>query len=241
MVKRICLWSGPRNVSTALMYSFSQRADTCVLDEPLYAHYLRVSKAPHPGAKEVLAVMENDGHRVVEQVILGNCDRPVLFMKQMAHHLVEIDRTFMAKVFNVLLIRDPADVLRSLVNQIPVPVIKDVGIADQYQLLKELEAFGQKPPVIDAKELLQDPSDVLSQLCQRIGVPFEDSMLSWPVGGCYADGIWAKYWYHNVHKSSGFQPYKEKSEPFPDRLLALLEECRPYYQELYSLAIRASI
>ena len=239
MVKRICLWSGPRNVSTALMYSFSQRADTCVLDEPLYAHYLRVSRAPHPGAKEVLAVMENDGHRVIKQVILGNCDRPVLFMKQMAHHLDEIDRTFMAKVFNVLLIRDPADVLRSLVNQIPVPVIKDVGIADQYQLLKELEAFGQKPPVIDAKELLQDPSDVLYQLCQRIGVPFEGSMLSWPVGGCYADGIWAKYWYHNVHKSSGFQPYKEKSEPFPDRLLALLEECRPYYQELYSLAIRA--
>ena len=241
MVKRICLWSGPRNVSTALMYSFSQRVDTCVLDEPLYAHYLRVSKATHPGAAEVLAAMENDGHRVVDQIILGNCNRPVLFMKQMAHHLVEIDRNFMAKVFNVLLIRDPADVLRSLVTQIPVPVVKDVGIADQYQLLKELEAFGQTPPVIDAKELLQNPSDVLSQLCDRIGIPFQDSMLSWPLGGCDADGAWAKYWYHNVHQSSGFQPYRKKSGSLPNRLLLVLEECRPYYQELYSLAIRASM
>ena len=204
-------------------------------------HIIFVFQRQSIRAEEVLMTMENDGHRVIEQVILGDCDRPVFFMKQMAHHLVEIDRNFMAKVFNVVLIRDPADVLRSLVNQIPTPVIKDVGIADQYQLLKELEAFGQTPPVVDAKELLQDPSHVLSQLCDRIGIPFQDSMLSWPLGGCGADGVWAKYWYHNVHQSSGFQPYKEKSGPFPDRLLSLLEECRPYYQKLYSIAIRANM
>src|SRR5262245_29116068 len=112
-VKRINVWSGPRNVSTALMYSFAQRSDTRVVDEPLYGHYLRVSGAPHPGADEVMADMSTDAAQVIGEVIMGPCDRPVLFMKQMAHHLVDLDRSFLAKTINVLLIRDPVQMLPS--------------------------------------------------------------------------------------------------------------------------------
>merc|ERR1712096_273352 len=119
------------------------------------------------------------------------------------------------------------------INQIPKPVLHDTGIGMQADLLYRFQELGQDLLVLDSTYLLKDPAGVLSRLCQRIGIPFQESMLSWPVGGCDADGVWAKYWYHNVHKSSGFQPYREKSRPFPDRLLALLEECHPYYQELY--------
>jgi len=234
---RICLWSGPRNVSTALMYAFAQRNDTRVIDEPLYGHYLQVSGADHPGNDEVIAAMETDGQKVIQEVILGECNRPILFMKQMAHHLVEIDLAFLARTINVLLIRDPFDVLRSLINQIPKPVLHDTGIGIQADLLYRFQELGQDLLVLDSTYLLKDPAGVLSRLCQRIGIPFQESMLSWPVGGQPEDGVWAPYWYHNVHKSTGFQPYRPKTDPFPPRLEGLLAECRPLYETLKSHAI----
>lgn len=238
-VLRICLWSGPRNVSTALMYAFAQRSDTRALDEPLYAHYLRVSGANHPIREEVLASMENDGERVVKDVILGPCARPVLFMKQMAHHLVEIDRGFLKQTANVLLIRDPVEMLPSLAKILDAPTLRDTGLATQFELVSELKNLGQNPPVIDARELLLDPPGVLRQLCDQLGIPFQESMLKWPAGPHPEDGVWAKQWYHNVHRSTGFQPYREKTDPFPQRLLPLLEECRPYYQAMQAMAIKA--
>jgi hypothetical protein len=237
---RINLWSGPRNVSTALMYSFAQRSDTRVLDEPLYGHYLRVSGVEHPGREEVLAAMETDGEKVVREVVLGSCDRPVLFMKQMAHHLVELDLAFLDQTANILLIRDPADVLRSLVHQIPDPVLRDTGVAIQRELLEDLQGRGQDPPVLDARELLLDPPRVLAQLCERLGIPFHDAMLHWPAGARPEDGIWAPHWYHNVHRSTGFQPYAAKTEPVPEGVLPLLEECRPHYDKLFRRALRAA-
>jgi len=150
-VLRICLWSGPRNVSTALMYAFAQRSDTRALDEPLYAHYLRVSGANHPVREEVLASMENDGERVVQDVILGPCAHPVLFMKQMAHHLVEIDRGFLKQTANVLLIRDPIKMLPSLAKILDAPTLRDTGLATQFELVSELKNLGQNPPIIDAR------------------------------------------------------------------------------------------
>src|SRR5262245_14504199 len=134
-ILRLCLWSGPRNVSTALMYSFAQRADTRVLDEPLYAHYLRVSGAAHPGRDDVLRAMEPDGAKVVRDVVLGPSDRPVLFQKHMAHHLVDLDRGFLAKTTNVLLVRDPAEVAVTLAKQLGTPTLRDVGIRAQCELL----------------------------------------------------------------------------------------------------------
>lgn len=236
---RINLWSGPRNVSTALMYSFAQRADTRVIDEPLYAHYLRVSGAAHPGREEVLAWQENDGAKVVREVILAACDKPVLFMKQMAHHLVELDRAFLARTANVILTRDPEDMLPSLAENLRTPTLRDTGYAMQTELMAELRALGQDPPVLVAAEILRDPRHVLGELCRRLAIPFDPVMLHWKPGPRPEDGIWAPHWYASVHRSHGFAPYSKKTAPFPERLRPLLEECRPHYAELASLAIRA--
>ncbi len=235
--QRICLWSGPRNVSTALMYAFGQRSDTEIIDEPLYAHYLRVTGAMHPGRKEVMASMQNDATEAIDDVILGPSQKPVLFVKQMAHHLVDIDRSFMHKTQNILLIRDPKEMLPSLTKVIGIPQLKDTGLKIQAELLTELQEMKQSPAILDARELLLAPKEVLSKLCRRLGLAFEESMLSWPPGGHPSDGVWAPYWYHNVHQSDGFAPYKPKSDPFPQELNSVLSECLPYYELLRADAI----
>lgn len=231
-VVRICLWSGPRNVSTAVMYAFAQRSDTRVVDEPLYAHYLRVSGRVHPGREEVLAAQNADGDAVVRGIILGPVDRPVLFVKQMAHHLVDLNLDFLEAVQNVFLIRDPREMLPSLVHQIPDPDLRDTGLALQTELYQKLEKLGQRPAVVDAKDLLLDPRGVLEGLCASLALPFEPQMLRWEAGGRIEDGVWAPYWYHNIHKSTGFAPYRPKTEPFPGELASLLDECVPYYEFL---------
>ncbi len=236
---RINLWSGPRNVSTALMYSFAQRSDTGVVDEPLYGHYLRVSGAEHPGREAVLAAVDCDGERVVREVILGPADRPVLLLKQMAHHLVDLDRSFLSATANVLLIRDPAEVLRSLRHQLAAPRLADTGIAVQSELFDELRGLGQEPPVVDARQLLLAPAAVLERLCARLGLDPDPAMLSWPAGGRPEDGVWAPHWYANVHRSTGFAPYRPKSGEFPERLGPVLDEARPHYERLARYALRA--
>lgn len=237
---RICLWSGPRNVSTALMYSFAQRADTRVVDEPLYAHYLRFSGVDHPGRAEILAAMDNDGERVVRDVVLGPNDRPVLFMKQMAHHLAGLDRGFLERTTNVLLIRDPADMLPSLAHQLPNAGVADTGMAVQRELIEHLRGLGQDPPVLEARQLLLDPPGVLSRLCERLGLAFDTAMLRWPAGPRTEDGVWAPHWYHNVHRSTGFMPYAEKTRRLPERLLPVLRECREHYEVLSGSVLTAS-
>lgn len=235
--QRICLWSGPRNISTALMYAFGQRSDTEIIDEPLYAHYLHVTGAAHPSREQVMASMQTDGAAVIRDVILGPCTKPALFMKQMAHHLVDIDRSFMRETVNILLIRDPKEMLPSLAKVIGIPTLKDTGLKIQSELLTELKEMGQSPPILDARELLLAPKDVLSKLCARLRLPFKESMLSWPRGGNLADGVWAPHWYQNVHQSVGFVPYQPKKEPFPETLEGVLSECLPYYDVLRADAI----
>lgn len=239
MTLRVNVWSGPRNVSTALMYSFAQRPDTRVVDEPLYAHYLRVTGIEHPGRDEVLAAQDGDGERVVREMILAEREQPVVFFKQMAHHLVELDRGFLLQCANVLLIRDPAEVLTSLVRQLPQPRLADLGLALQHEIVEALSAAGQEPPVLDAKELLLDPEGVLRRLCERLGIAFYPRMLSWPAGPRPEDGVWAKYWYQGLHRSTGFAPYRPKDEPPPPHVLPVLEEARPFYDALYARALKA--
>src|SRR5688572_23679367 len=239
--KRICLWSGPRNISTALMYSFAQRNDSVVFDEPLYAHYL--SKTParayHPGADEVIETMENDGQKVVDELILGDFEKPVIFFKHMTHHLYNLDLGFLDQTVNVLLTRDPFDMLPSYAVNVETPTLQDVGYKQHIELLEYLQSRGQNPPVLDSKQILLNPKKVLNELCERIGIDFQDSMLSWEAGARLEDGSWAKYWYKSVHESTGFGQYVQKSQPFPDSLKPLLAECKPYYEQLSALAIKA--
>ena len=235
---RINSWSGPRNVSTALMRSFAQRSDALVVDEPLYGHYLATTGAPHPGLEELLEILETDARTVIENEILGTCDRPVLFLKQMVHHLTpDLDLGFLDHCVNVLLIRDPAEVISSLVHQLPEPTIRDVGLDRQVELYRDLRQRGQGPPVIDARHLLMDPKSVLRELCDRIGIMWDPAMLSWPAGPRPEDGPWAKYWYDNVQSSTGFQPYRQKETNVPASCKDLLEEARTYYEELLRDAI----
>ena len=238
-MKHLCLWSGPRNVSTALMYSFAQRSDTRVIDEPLYGHYLRVSGSDHPGRDEVLAAMPEHGDVVMHKLLGEPRTRPLLFMKHMAHHLVGMSEDFLARTHNILLIRDPADMLPSLTIQIPNATLADTGLAHQAALLERLAAAGNQPVVIDSKQLLLDPPGVLERLCGALDIDWQPAMLHWQAGPRQEDGVWAKHWYHAVHRSSGFAPYREKAN-FPQRLRPLLAECQPHYERLFAHAIRAT-
>ncbi len=239
MTKPICLWSGPRNVSTALMYSFAQRDDIRVVDEPLYGHYLRVTGAVHPGGEEVMRAMDCDGNAVMRDLLEAQSRDPLprLFLKHMAHHLVDIDTAFLRSTTNVILVRDPREMLPSLTIQVPHATLVDTGLRRQCELLAELEALGQHAAVLDSRELLLDPRGVLTALCEHLDLPFDAAMLSWPAGPRAEDGVWAPHWYHAVHKSTGFAPYSPKTG-FPEPLSGLLEECRPWYEKLYARAIR---
>lgn len=239
--KKICLWSGPRNISTALMYSFAQRNDCAVFDEPLYAHYLSKTpaKAYHPGSEQVIAEMENDGEKVVHDLILRFDAKPVAFFKHMTHHLHSLNLDFLDQTINVLLTRDPEEMLPSFAVGIDNLKLHDVGYKLHIELLDYLKSRGQNPPVLDSKQILLNPKKVLHELCERIGIDFQESMLHWEAGARPEDGSWAKYWYKSVHKSTGFGKYVQKTEPFPDSLKPLLAECKPYYEQLSKLAIQA--
>jgi sulfotransferase family protein len=236
---KLSVWSGPRNVSTALMYAFRQRPDTLVVDEPLYGHYLKVTRADHPGDDEVLAAMDTDGGRVVREVLLGPCEKPIHFFKNMAHHLEGLDRGFLGGLTNVLLTRDPAEMLPSLARQLPNPTLRDTGLLYQTEILDHVLGEGLDPMVLDAKQLLLDPPGVLRRACDRLGIPFHGSMLRWPAGPKPEDGVWAKHWYANVHASTGFSAYKPPTGDFPDKLEPLLGESLPLYERLRGYAIPA--
>ncbi len=232
MTLRINMWSSPRNLSTALMYSWRQRHDTTVVDEPLYAHYLRVTGRNHPGASEVLAAQINDGSRVVTEQLCGDWDTPVVFFKQMAKHLIELDRSFLAGFRNVLLTRDPHDMLSSLQRQIPDATIEDTGLTELVEILDWVLDAGDEPIVVDSTLLLQDPQAVLSELCRRMELPFDHAMLAWPAGPKPEDGVWAPYWYDSVRASIGFTAQRQVARELTPAVAPVLEQALPLYERL---------
>ncbi|MCU0345914.1 MAG: hypothetical protein MUC59_03145 [Saprospiraceae bacterium] len=240
-VHRINVWSSPRNISTAFMYSFAQRSDTTVVDEPLYAHYLSKtdSEAGHPGTDEVLASQENDGEKVVQDVIFGEYPTPVALFKQMTHHLIHLDWGFMLRTKNVMLIRNPREIIGSYAKVIPNPTMPDIGVEKQAEVFGFLTKNNCLDAVVDARELLLNPASVLAQLCERLGLFFDEKMLTWQPGPRPEDGVWAKYWYANVHRSCGFEPFIEKNVALPPKLEELAERCQPFYEKLYEAALKA--
>ncbi|WP_257018496.1 sulfotransferase family protein [Winogradskyella pacifica] len=238
-IKRMCLWSGPRNISTALMYAFAQRKDTKVFDEPLYGYYLKnhpEAQKYHPGSQLILDTMENDGDEVVK-MMLDNTEKPVLFFKHMTHHLLGLNRDFMRNTINIILTRHPKEMLPSFDKVIENPTLNDVGYALHVELIDYFKTQNIPFVVLDSKKVLLNPERTLQKLCEFAEIPFDTNMLSWQPQQLIEDGIWAKYWYKNVHQSSGFMMYKEKKEAFPRHLKPLLNECLPYYDELITYSI----
>lgn len=239
---RLNVWSSPRNVSTAFMYSFGERPDVQAFDEPLYAHYLLRTKsvANHPARELIIERQLNDGKDVVDQVILGKAEKNILFFKQMTHHLVEMDWSFMTKTRNILLIRNPREIIASYSKVIPNPTIDDIGVALQQKLFRFLKDSNALTAVVDARDLLSNPGAMLEKICALCQIPYLPDMLHWPSGPKSYDGIWAPHWYSEVHQSTGFKPFVEKQTILPDHLEPLAEACAPYYATLIENTLKIS-
>lgn len=232
------LISSPRNISTALMYSFAQRTDTVVLDEPFYAVYLHKSGARHPGREEVLKHLPKEESEVYD-LIRNSCKQPVLFIKNMAHHMEVLEQPIPEGSTSIFLIRDPALILASYTQVINKPEMRDIGIQYQYHLFKQATAKGETPVVVDSGLLLENPERVLRQLCHRCGLAFQENMLRWPEGPKPYDGVWARHWYTNVHHSRGFERQKTTSRALPERLKSLYTEALSYYEKLLPFSLKA--
>jgi Sulfotransferase domain len=239
---RVAMWSGPRNISTAMMRSWGNRADTVVIDEPFYAFYLKRTGKRHPGAEEVIAKGETDWRKVVDQCGRGLSapTKKIFFQKQMTHHLLpEVDRQWLGAVTNCFLIRNPAEVIASYIKKNDVDLaLEDLGFVQQAEIFDFVRQQGAVAPVIDARDVLENPPRILGLLCQAIGVEFDEAMLSWPPGLRETDGVWAKHWYGEVARSTSFQPYRPKNEPVPASLREIHERCGECYDRLYQHRLR---
>jgi hypothetical protein len=229
---KIALWSGPRSISTALMYSFANRSDTAVVDEPLFGYFLKQTGVWRPSREEVLATMETDSQKVINSLLEPSTDLSVYFMKHMANHLVDLDLAFLDSFKNVILIRDPKDVLLSYSKQVGEPTLLDTAYEMQADLIDHFEESGTSFTVLNARNVLLNPEGQLRTLCDRLNIPFQISMLNWNKGPREEDGVWAKYWYESVHQSTGFGSYREKTEELPSNLTSLYDECVEYYGKL---------
>lgn len=224
--------SGPRNMSTAIMYAFDNRPDTVGIDEPFYAHYLfDHPEVDHPGRDEIIASMSRDPATIINMIQTKATDMHV-FVKNMAHHIERFDYSFMYEIKNIFLIRDPLKLIRSFIKVMPDPTMQDIGIRQEYQLYQDLIEHGAHTIVVDADRLLSNPHKILEKLCLSLEIPYDTSMLSWNAGPRDIDGVWASYWYANVHQTSGFSPRITKDQPIDKKYDGLLSEARPYYRAL---------
>jgi hypothetical protein len=233
---RLACWSGPRSISTATMRAWENRSDTQVVDEPLYAWYLAHTGLDHPGREHVIAAGQTDWRGVVDSLTRAWPDGPELqYQKHMAQHLVpDLPREWIGSLHNVLLIRDPAEVVSSYLRSRASVVADDIGILQQLELRVQL---GASVPVIDSADFLRDPEGYLRWLCSYAGVEFTHAMLSWPAGPRASDGVWAPYWYDAVLRSTGFEPYRRRKVELTPEGESVVAETRPAYERLYDVRL----
>jgi hypothetical protein len=237
----MAMWSGPRNISTAMMRSWENRNDTEVVDEPFYAFYLNKTRSPHPCFDEVLQSQSDSYEQVTSELTKEVCNSNIQYQKHMTHHMLEgIDLSWTKALKHCFLIRSPAQVVNSYTNSRGVCSVEDIGIKRQFELYQEIgQISGQDIPIIDSNDVLKDPERILRLLCDKLGVEFMPSMLNWPQGSRTSDGVWAKHWYKNVNDSSGFAPYSAKHVQLNDEQLAVVKQVEPFYQQLYAKRIGA--
>ena len=239
MSELIHLISGPRNISTALMYAFDNRGDTTVVDEPMYAVYLDQHHVEHPGREDILKSQSKEIDQVINQVFLKSYDTDYVFIKNMAHHFIDIDPRFIYNYKNLFLIRDPMQLICSFAQVIKNPTMQDIGLEHEYILYLDLLAKSAfKPIILDSNDILLNPEGMLRALCTRLDIPFTEKMLHWAAGPKQADGVWAKYWYGNVHKSTGFKKQQKKDRDLPLHLEELYNKAKYYYDKLSEEALK---
>ena len=233
---RIAMWSGPRNISTALMRAFENRNDCVVWDEPLYGYYLDATGVQHPGTAEVIAAQGTDARRIIE-VCSGEIPdgKKIFYQKHMTLHLLpELDRSWLASLDNCFLIREPEAVIASYSEVRDDPTLADIGFIQQAELFEQVSAMtSQIPLVIDSREFLADPENMLRSICVKLDIEFVPQMLNWPAGARDSDGVWGKYWYESVWQSTGFAPYREKQYSLSPGQQEISNQARPYYEQLY--------
>ncbi len=232
---RVAMWSGPRNISTAMMRAWENRSDTAAIDEPFYAHYLVETAAAHPGRKAIIASQSADYANVAEMLTGPIPDgKPIWYQKHMTQHILPEDPLdWLAGLNNCFLIRSPGEVVASFTQNRPDAALWELGFEQQARLFDHVcDQLGAAPPVLDAADVLKNPETLLRALCERLGVAFSERMLHWPAGSRTSDGVWAKHWYRTVERSTGFEPYIPKEPRLTAFQRSLLNKCRPHYERL---------
>ena len=239
MTLRLAMWSGPRNISTAMMRAFENRIDTVVVDEPFYAYYLQRTGLDHPMRDEVIASQPGDWRQVVKELCEQDCEADIFYQKHMTHHMLdEIDLDWTRELKHCFLIRDPELVVNSYIKKRESVTAEDIGMQRQAELYAEISAItGHEIPVIDASRFLARPGAHLEKLCDLLGIAFSSSMLEWPPGRRQSDGVWASHWYQNVEKSTGFAPVSSECVELDTAQREVVKESRPYYETLLERSI----
>ncbi|MBN8607813.1 MAG: hypothetical protein J0L81_12930 [Caulobacterales bacterium] len=241
-VVRIAMWSGPRNLSTAMMRSFGARADTSCIDEPFYAAYLAITGLDHPMRDEIIAAHPTDPYAIATEMAAGAPATPIVYQKHMTHHMIaDVPRDWMAYVTNAFLVRHPARVLASYARKMDEVSLEAIGFAQQAELFDQAaQRAGHAPVVVDSDDILRDPRGVLMALCAALGIPFDAAMLHWAPGPRAEDGVWAPHWYDAVWQSTGFADPPGPLPTLPLELVAVLEQALPIYERLSAHKIGAA-
>jgi hypothetical protein len=235
----LAMWSGPRNISTAMMYSFANRPDCEAWDEPFYGFSLQHKGNDHPMRDEIIASMETDWDKLVKNCTTPS-KRPLLYQKHMTHHMLEgYDRSFILALTNAFLIRDPARVLASYTQKWSEVDLRAIGFIEQAEIFDMVaQKLGHAPPVVDSDDVLANPRSVLSKLCAACGIAFDEAMLKWPKGPKACDGVWAAHWYNAAWESTGFSVPPAKAISLPPELQRIADAARPYYDRLHIHAMK---
>lgn len=231
----IAMWSGPRNISTAMMYAFGNRSDCFAWDEPFYAFSLLTHGNDHPMRAEIIAAYDSNWESLVASCLAPPPQsKEVFYQKHMTHHMLKgFDRTWVLGLTNAFLIRRPERVLASYTKKWSNVTLRDIGFVEQAEIFDLVaDRLGRAPAVVDADDVLADPRAVLTRLCEACGIPFDEHMLSWPQGPKSFDGNWAPHWYNAVWKSTGFGKPDARPVELNSTLGKIADEARPYYERL---------